>query len=77
MRNRDSGLIICDAPAFPRPKLAAQFPHSALWRPAGIDFAMVERGWYRIDQAQLTYWDGLILASAERLGCPLLLSEDF
>ena len=38
---------------------------------------MVERGWYWMDQAQLTYWDGLILASAERLGCPILLTEDF
>jgi predicted nucleic acid-binding protein len=47
------------------------------WRPMGIDFAVVERGWYWMDRAQLSYWDGLILASAERLGCPLLLSEDF
>jgi hypothetical protein len=63
--------------AFPRLKLAAWFQHSADGRPGGIDFAVVERGWYWMDRAQLAYWDGLILASAERLGCPVLLSEDF
>jgi len=47
------------------------------WRPGGINFAVVERGWYWMDQAQLSYWDSLILASAERLGCAILLSEDF
>jgi predicted nucleic acid-binding protein len=47
------------------------------WRPVGIDFAVVERGWYWMDRAQLCYWDSLILSSAERLGCSLLLSEDF
>jgi predicted nucleic acid-binding protein len=43
----------------------------------GIDFAVVERGWYGMDRAHLSWWDGLILASAERLGCSVLLSEDF
>jgi predicted nucleic acid-binding protein len=47
------------------------------WRPLGIDFALVERGWYWMDRAQLSYWDSLILASVERVGCSLLLSEDF
>ena len=30
-----------------------------------------------MDQAQLTYWDGLIVAAAEQAGCAWLLSEDF
>ncbi len=47
------------------------------WRPVGIDFAVAEGGWSWMDRAQLSYWDSLILASAERLGCSLLLSEDF
>ena len=47
------------------------------WRPAGMNFSVVERGWYWMDQAQLSYWDSLILASAERLGCSILLTEDF
>lgn len=47
------------------------------WRPGGMNLSVVERGWYWMDRAQLSYWDSLILASAERLGCSLLLSEDF
>lgn len=47
------------------------------WQPAGMNAAVVERAWYWMDRAQLSYWDGLILASAERLGCRWLLSEDF
>ena len=37
----------------------------------------IERAWYWMDEAQVTYWDGLILGAAERLGCTVLLSEDF
>src|SRR5712671_3070867 len=36
------------------------------WRPAGMSLSVVERGWYWMDKAQLSYWDSLILASAER-----------
>jgi predicted nucleic acid-binding protein len=47
------------------------------WRPGGMNITVIERAWYWMDQAQLSYWDGLIVASAERLGCSILLSEDF
>jgi predicted nucleic acid-binding protein len=47
------------------------------WRPGGMSLSVVERGWYWMDRAQLSWWDSLILASAERLGCSMLLSEDF
>lgn len=30
-----------------------------------------------MDRAQLSYWDGLILASAGIQGCSFLLSEEF
>src|ERR1700688_2553857 len=36
------------------------------WRPGGMSLSVIERGWYWMDQAQLSYWDSLILASAER-----------
>lgn len=29
------------------------------------------------DQAELSFWDGLIIAAAERTRCSFLLSEDF
>jgi len=38
---------------------------------------LVERAWHWIDTAQVRFWDGLILASAEILGCRWLLTEDF
>jgi predicted nucleic acid-binding protein len=47
------------------------------WRPGGVSFELVERAWHWMDKAQLTYWDAMILASAERQGCSVLLSEDF
>ncbi len=47
------------------------------WQPLGINAALVEQAWYWMDLAQVSYWDGLILASAQRLGCKWLLSEDF
>lgn len=48
-----------------------------VWRPLALDFATVERAWHWRDTAQTSYWDSLVLASAERLGCAWLLSEDF
>ncbi len=47
------------------------------WRPVDVTFGLIERAWYWMDTAQLSYWDSLILGSAERLGCRWLLSEDF
>jgi predicted nucleic acid-binding protein len=49
----------------------------AQWNPHPVNGSVVERGWYWMDEAKLSYWDSLILASAERLACGVLLSEDF
>lgn len=49
----------------------------AQWTPVETSLGLVERAWHWIDQAQLSYWDSLILAAAERAGCRYLLSEDF
>jgi hypothetical protein len=35
------------------------------WRPAGMNFSVVERGWYWMNQAQLLHRDSLIPVSAE------------
>jgi predicted nucleic acid-binding protein len=37
----------------------------------------VQRAWEWMDRAQLSYWDALILAAAERSGAVYLLTEDF
>ncbi len=47
------------------------------WSRVEMSFGLVQRAWHWMDQAQLAYWDGLILAAAEQSGCAWLLSEDF
>ena len=49
----------------------------AAWQPMGVHIALVRRAWHWMDHAGLSYWDSLILAAAESLGCRWLLSEDF
>jgi predicted nucleic acid-binding protein len=49
----------------------------AAWKPVEQSLMLVQRAWYWTDEAKLSYWDGLILAAAERAGCQWLLSEDF
>jgi predicted nucleic acid-binding protein len=38
---------------------------------------LVQQAWLWTDSAQLSYWDALILAAAQRAGARYLLSEDF
>lgn len=47
------------------------------WRPVETTLGLVQQAWTWSGQAQLSYWDALILAAAERSGALYLLSEDF
>lgn len=47
------------------------------WRPVDTSLPLIERAWHWMDEAQLPYWDALIVAAAEHAGCDFLLSEDF
>jgi predicted nucleic acid-binding protein len=47
------------------------------WQPPDVTIGLIERAWHWTDQAQVTFWDGLIVAAAERTKCRYLLSEDF
>ena len=49
----------------------------ATWQPVEPTLGLLERAWYWIDNAQVPFWDALIVAAAERSGCAWLLSEDF
>jgi len=49
----------------------------AQWRPVEMSLGLIQQSWHWMDQAQLSYWDSLIVAAAERAGCAWLLSEDF
>src|SRR5450755_365829 len=47
------------------------------WRPVETSLGLIQKAWYWVDSAQLSYWDALILAAAQRSGAQYLLSEDF
>lgn len=47
------------------------------WRPAALDYGVLETAWMVQDRHRLSWWDALIVATAQRLGCRYLLSEDF
>jgi predicted nucleic acid-binding protein len=46
------------------------------WRPLVIGQAVLEDAWTLQQQHKLSFWDALIAASAEALGCRYLLTED-
>ncbi|HJT89397.1 MAG TPA: PIN domain-containing protein [Bryobacteraceae bacterium] len=47
------------------------------WRPVDTALGLIREAWDWMDAAQLTYWDALIVAAAQRSGATYLLSEDF
>jgi predicted nucleic acid-binding protein len=49
----------------------------AHWQPVDTSLGLVQRAWHWADEAQVSYWDALIIAAAERSGAQYLLSEDF
>lgn len=61
----------------PGSKARATVEVFALWQPVDTSLGLVQRAWHWMDEAQLSYWDGLIVAAAERGGCRWLISEDF
>ena len=46
------------------------------WRPAVVDFRVLEQGWRIQDRYRLSFWDALIVAAAKILSCGFLLTED-
>ncbi len=49
----------------------------ALWQPVDFGLGLLQRAWYWMDRASVSYWDALIVAAAEAAGCKYLLTEDF
>jgi predicted nucleic acid-binding protein len=47
------------------------------WRPVDTSLGLVRQAWQWMDAAQLSYWDALIVAAAQRSGARYLLSENF
>jgi predicted nucleic acid-binding protein len=46
------------------------------WKPWLIDQATIETAWALESRYQLNYWDALMVAAAQHLGCEWLLTED-
>lgn len=46
------------------------------WVPASSAVGLLEAAWTAQDQFRLSWWDSLIVASAQLSGCETLLSED-
>ncbi len=46
------------------------------WQPWLVDHATVESAWAVESRYQLSYWDALMAASAQHMGCTVLLTED-
>jgi predicted nucleic acid-binding protein len=46
------------------------------WKPWQIDQATVETAWAVETRTHINYWDALMVAAAQHLGCTVLLTED-
>jgi predicted nucleic acid-binding protein len=46
------------------------------WAPEPVDDELIERAWVVASTWQLTHWDALVVAAAQRAGCTYLLTED-
>lgn len=61
----------------PSTKVRATVEIFNTWQPIEMSFGLIQRAWYWMDTAQLSYWDSMIVAAAERAGSRWLLTEDF
>ena len=48
----------------------------AAWRPVPVDLPILERAWFLQGRFSLSWWDALIVASAQASECRVLLTED-
>ena len=63
-------------PSMPAGDARAEVRRYELWQPWQIDHATVESAWAVESRYGLHYWDCLVVATAQHLGCRYLLSED-
>jgi predicted nucleic acid-binding protein len=63
-------------PPMPLSEARAEVHRYEVWQPWPIDQATVETAWAIESRYGLHYWDSLIVASAQHMGCRYILSED-
>ncbi|MBS0318169.1 MAG: PIN domain nuclease, partial [Proteobacteria bacterium] len=54
----------------------AQVRNLRQWQPPHLDTYVIDGAWALQDRYALSYWDALIISSAQQQGCRYLLSED-
>ncbi len=54
----------------------AQVRHLRQWQPPHLDTYVIDGAWALQDRYALSYWDALIVSSAQQQACSYLLSED-
>jgi predicted nucleic acid-binding protein len=64
-------------PGLPPDQARADVRDLMAWTPIGIDLDMLQSAWRVEDRFGFSWWDSLIIASAQHLNCRYLLSEDF
>lgn len=63
-------------PPMPAGDARAEVRRYELWQPWQLDHATVESAWAVESRYGLHYWDSLVIAAAQHLGCRFVLSED-
>lgn len=64
------------SPGLDRPSARRDVSDLATWRPLTVDQRTIEIAWDLEDRYDLSWWDALIVAAANQLGCERLLSQD-
>src|SRR6187402_1082999 len=64
------------SPRMPMGDARAKVRRFVDWNPWQVDAATVESAWAIEARYQLHFWDSLVVAAAQHMGCRLLLSED-
>ena len=74
----ESYWVVVRKPAFAaaRPFIRAYLSEYALWATAPLDFDRLSQAWTLEDHYGVSFWDALLLASANSAGCSHFLSED-
>lgn len=63
-------------PPLPQGEARAKIRRFMAWQPWQVDHATMESAWAAESRFGLHFWDALIVAAAQHLGCRYLLSED-
>lgn len=63
-------------PGLPPGEARAKVRRYAAWQPWQVDPSTIESAWAVESRYGLHFWDSLVVAAAQHLGCRYLLSED-